>query len=344
MHAFRRPAGTRLAAASWLAKDWPAKKIDTRRDGLTKIQGRHALPLTGGSGDPIQRLVPDDAENASDGAPDGSWALTPKLIVPLGLALSCLAHLAFLTPAFFLAGTNPFNARPEDVIMVDIEAPEEVPKPADQKPPDEKPLDETPPAETTAGEIAKALPPSPPAAPDAQTAMAARAPPQPDPPAVRQPPAVPQALPAPQSPPADGPSAPGVADVFALPLTLPGGIVGYEVQGQGPAVTEKSDIAEDVIAAFRTRLKTCSTLPAGVTAQARVKLRIHLNPDGTLMRGPDQNPHPVGSIHGLTTGGGGELLNAAMAAVRKCQPYSMLPADRYDEWRTLDMTFTAASF
>jgi hypothetical protein len=126
-----------------------------------------------------------------------------------------------------------------------------------------------------------------------------------------------------------------------MPLTLPSGRIGYGYQG---AAIEKADIAADAVAAFRSHLKACSILPAEVTAKARVTLRILLNPDGTLVSGPDQNPRPVGNIFGMPNGGGGELLNAATAAVRKCQPYKMLPPDKYDEWKTFDITFTRENF
>jgi len=62
-----------------------------------------------------------------------------------------------------------------------------------------------------------------------------------------------------------------------------------------------------------------------------------------LTKGPDQNPHAVGTVYGVSVGGG-DLYTAAMAAVRKCQPYKMLPPDRYDEWKTLDLTFTKDNF
>ena len=35
-----------------------------------------------------------------------------------------------------------------------------------------------------------------------------------------------------------------------------------------------------------------------------------------------------------------ELLQSAIAALKHCQPYAMLPADRYGEWKVLDLDFT----
>jgi hypothetical protein len=38
------------------------------------------------------------------------------------------------------------------------------------------------------------------------------------------------------------------------------------------------------------------------------------------------------------------LRNSAAAALRRCQPYKMLPPDRYEEWKMLDITFTPQNF
>lgn len=38
------------------------------------------------------------------------------------------------------------------------------------------------------------------------------------------------------------------------------------------------------------------------------------------------------------------LMRGAMAALETCQPYTMLPADRYGEWKILDLSFTPRDF
>jgi hypothetical protein len=38
------------------------------------------------------------------------------------------------------------------------------------------------------------------------------------------------------------------------------------------------------------------------------------------------------------------IMKAAIHALEACQPYSMLPADKYKEWRELDLEFTPAGF
>jgi hypothetical protein len=37
-------------------------------------------------------------------------------------------------------------------------------------------------------------------------------------------------------------------------------------------------------------------------------------------------------------------MRAAIEALRTCQPYAVLPADKYDEWKVLDLSFTPQDF
>jgi hypothetical protein len=38
------------------------------------------------------------------------------------------------------------------------------------------------------------------------------------------------------------------------------------------------------------------------------------------------------------------LMQSAISALEACQPYAMLPADKYPEWKTLDLVFTPQDF
>ena len=38
------------------------------------------------------------------------------------------------------------------------------------------------------------------------------------------------------------------------------------------------------------------------------------------------------------------LLKSATEALQACQPYAMLPRDRYGEWKVLDLDFTPRDF
>ena len=49
-------------------------------------------------------------------------------------------------------------------------------------------------------------------------------------------------------------------------------------------------------------------------------------------------------IEGTASLKGVELMRGAVAALAACQPYAMLPADRYGEWKALDLSFTPRDF
>jgi hypothetical protein len=326
------------------------------------------LPLEGGNGGPPPSLVPlprPQRESADGATPEGGPTIRIKLLViPLGLAISCFAHLALLTPAAYFAGADPFNTAPADAITVDIVSPEEAgeaPKTGDDAKtesakPEAAPSDATPSfGQSSSG--ARAL--------DLQTAAApsptapAEPPPRSQPPSPRTSRAIPQdaiGQTAAQAPPAPTPTwlpeqfaaalpepaqteESAVTNKFAMPLTLPDGKVGGKYDSQA---VERAELSNDSIAAFRDRLKPCSLRPAGMAAGAKVVLRIYLKPDGSLATGLPQNPEPI-KIEGASAGGGA-LYQSAVAAVRRCQPYDMLPPDRYQEWKSLDLTFTPQDF
>jgi hypothetical protein len=142
-------------------------------------------------------------------------------------------------------------------------------------------------------------------------------------------------------PPSEPPPAqrdePNAASMFGIPLTMPDGRLGGMFDA---AAIDRANIANDDIAAFHRHLKTCSKLPAGVnkTDNFKAVLRIRLSPDGTLAAPPE--PIWVDQAHGR----GGALFQSAVAALRKCQPYTMLPPDKYDEWKVFDLSFTPQNF
>jgi hypothetical protein len=95
----------------------------------------------------------------------------------------------------------------------------------------------------------------------------------------------------------------------------------------------------EVIAELRRHLRSCAKLPSGVapTDPVRIKLRAVLATDGTLARPPILIEAPP-SAKGVA------VVNSAMSALQACQPYKMLPADKYQEWKVLDLSFTPQDF
>ena len=103
--------------------------------------------------------------------------------------------------------------------------------------------------------------------------------------------------------------------------------------------TDPADIASTLIAEFRRHLKTCSKLPASLSGadDVKVKLRVLMTPDGRLAAEPIL-------IEASASMKGPLLMQGAIRALQACQPYAMLPADRYGEWKVLDLNFTPQDF
>jgi hypothetical protein len=86
-------------------------------------------------------------------------------------------------------------------------------------------------------------------------------------------------------------------------------------------------------------LRSCAKLPAGVdpTDTVHIKLRTVLATDGTLARPPILIEAPP-SAKGVA------IVKSATSALQACQPYKMLPADKYEEWKVLDLPFSPRDF
>jgi hypothetical protein len=291
-----------------------------------------------------------------------------------GVIISAAGHVAAVMLAVLFTGANPFDSVATEAIAVDIispsevppdqpqtDAPETPPQPPQASPPQFDPRFElaltpqpqSPPPPSTATKPVQPAQPrardqqsgSPPAspsgasgAPGAPRASGAAAKPAA--------PAPPEGLPVQPPPPAaqetgrdaDAAATAGtrqttnVADLFGMPLTLPDGRLGGGFDA--PAI-EATKIERSSVDAFRAHLKTCAALPAGIAPSEKISLVVHvsLNADGTLAGQPtlmEASASPKGPI----------LLQSLLRGLRKCQPYNMLPADKYREWKSLDIRFT----
>ncbi len=80
-------------------------------------------------------------------------------------------------------------------------------------------------------------------------------------------------------------------------------------------------------------------LPKEIEASDKVaiKLRVQMTPDGRLAADPLL-------IEASASMKGPLLMQSAISALQACQPYGMLPADKYDEWKVLDLSFTPQDF
>jgi outer membrane biosynthesis protein TonB len=273
--------------------------------------------------------------------------MNPGRILRAGITGSAVAHLSVLMLVLFFTEVHPYSSVTAEPITVDIvTAAEAPPAPKKEEPPPEpkaKPSDTFDLSSKPEAAPAPAAPPppaaqQPPAAqPQQQAALTTPSPAPQQPPGARpQPPAAPPT-------PAYTPPEPDISIKYHVMLGLPpdlpvepakGGKDDYDAQA-----SKKADIDSGPVAEFRRHLKTCSKLPPSIAPSdsVMIRLRVFMTPDGKL------SAEPVvlegsGNLKGL------DLRQSAVDALQACQPYTMLPADRYGEWSVLDLTFTPQDF
>ncbi|WP_298376734.1 hypothetical protein [uncultured Bradyrhizobium sp.] len=289
------------------------------------------------------------------------------------LMASVFVHLMLLALIFLYSEVHQFDPVAADTVPVEIVTPQEVakseikpdpvpspsPTPEFQLPSLDKPVDtaksepsaQAPaPQPQQAQQQKQATPPEPKPSPAPQ--HAAVEPPAPQTPASQTPP-----MPQPTAQQAAPPSQPAYAQpepdlsvkynvMLGLPPDIPVKLPADAPHGPGPgkdnfdaAATEQADVGSSVVAEFRRHLKSCMKLPATLSTgdDVRIKLRVFMKPDGKLGASPLL-------IEATASEKGPLLLKSATEALQACQPYAMLPRDRYGEWKVLDLDFTPRDF
>jgi hypothetical protein len=281
----------------------------------------------------------------------------PEPFVRPGLIISAVAHGTAVLLAVLFTSASPFDSVATEAITVDIISPDEVPPDQPQAAPEEPPgPPKEPPPELDFDFNLAMTPPPPlsmpppmpsaeakPVQPPAKTPQGGRRPasaaalsrgaamppatpqPAPAPPILAQPPTAPDIK-------EGSDQATSVADLFGMPLALPDGRLGGGFDA--PAI-ETARIDRSSVEALRAHMRTCAALPAGVSRGDKISLvvRVKLNADGTLAGSPTL-------IEGTASPKGPVVLQSLLSGLAKCQPYNMLPADKYQEWKSLDMRFT----
>lgn len=274
-----------------------------------------------------------------------------------GAAISVTAHVAALAAWLLLAGVHPFEPTSAEAITVDIVTPDEAP-PLPKEPDTydfptlddkeqavQKQADAPQPKPDAAQPQQKSAEPPAPAASAAskpqqdsrQAALQQQQADQPKPAEQPQSQAQPQAAPQPPPPQQEVPTAaPDITSKFGMMFTLPDAGAAGDFDAKA---TASANISREDAAALRAHLKTCSVLPRSVSPADNVSvvLRVAFRRDGTLATEPLL-------IQASASEKGPALMKGAMDALQKCQPYAMLPADRYDQWRLLDLSFAPKDF
>jgi hypothetical protein len=271
----------------------------------------------------------------------------PRQSIGSGVAASVIAHLSALALVLIFAEVRPFRAVKTEPIAVDLVAPSEMPPASNETPPplptpSEPPENSSMPAASkpaspaVAPDVPAAAVPQPAAQPQKQSAISR---PSSDPPQAVKPP--PPAAPAASAAPAYVPPEPDLSVKYhvllGLPPTLPSVTSGAD--DFDAAASKQADIATNLVSQFRGHLKSCSKLPGSIqpSDNITVMLRVFLSPDGRLEREPVL-------VEASASAKGPALMQAAIVALQGCQPYAMLPKERYGEWKVLDLSFTPRDF
>lgn len=282
--------------------------------------------------------------------------MTLRTAITSGIAASVLVHLVAIGVVLVVAEVRPFAEEPEQRIEVDVVTADEAPpppiaetkpdepkpsEPADTKPTETKPALDLPEIKPTLETKPAETPPQPAQKQAEQKPKPPVKPPEPEPP---KPQAAPQ--PSPQPPPQQQqaapyppaiPQEPDVTVKYSVLLGLPAD--NFDASTFDAKAETRANISADSAAALLARLKSCAALPPGVkpSDNVRIVLRVALSPDGQLAGEPML-------IEASASAKGPTLMHGAMAALSACQPYTMLPADKYQEWKVLDLTFTPQDF
>jgi hypothetical protein len=269
------------------------------------------------------------------------------------IAASAIVHLSIVALLILFAEVHPFGATPTEPITVDLVTAAEVDKktepvqtPAPQLPLPDKPTAAPAPAEQPKQAAAPTMPQTAP--PEPPPPSAGTTPQKPLPQSARR-----NASPPPRTPSATSPSPalaytppePDVTVKYHVMLGLPGELPAPSSPADKPGdgidatASTAADVESGLIAEFRRRLKTCSKLPVSIAPSDNVmiRLRVLMASDGTLAAEPIL-------IEASASEKGPLLMQGAISALQACQPYAMLPKDRYGEWKVIDLTFTPREF
>ena len=299
--------------------------------------------------------------------------MEPRRIIRTDIAASAVAHLSLVALIVLISEVHPFQLPATDSVAVEIVTQEELKKKEEKAPdptpspspefrlPDfavkEKQDNSTTPPTQSSTEKQAAAQQQPAPKPSSQPS------PQPSPPRQQDAKAQPQPTPEPQPTPQSQPTSPpqqqaaapayrppepdatvkygvrlGLPESLPMPSDAPKDAPKDEIGGARDTTAAK--LSGDVIAEFYRHLRSCAKLPPEITRSDKVhiKLRTFMSSDGRLAAEPALIEASASPSKGLA------MLHSAKAALQACQPYTMLPADKYQEWRVLDLTFAPKDF
>jgi outer membrane biosynthesis protein TonB len=270
-----------------------------------------------------------------------------KRYIRPGLAVSVIGHLAALIVGFFFIGANAFHAPPPEAMVVEVVAPDEMPRfegmpsnlhssgsetpspangngPVTQAPPPQpRPQQQQSQQHPTPQREAKEAPAPRPPAPEATQAELVRA--EKTEPEKQNQSSEAQTA---SSPPEQTPQQPNIAEAVAQYAALGGPLGG----GFAAPPVDTNAPGYDWTMPFRERVGMCSKRPEGAEPGDKfsIKIRISFNRDGTL-ESPPRLLVPTPSAKQRA------LMESAVDALQTCQPFTMLPPEKYRQWKTMEV-------
>ena len=257
-----------------------------------------------------------------------------------GLIISAVGHLGLLAIGLLYLHASAQEAVPPDATVVELVTPQEIPR-----------LSGTPSPLRNSGTQRQAIPQPPVRAQNApqqpeqkeqkeqkeerDAAAKTKAPPMPlaeTGEVAANPPLDPPAPTPTQTP--DAPDTPETAAQRAQQALL-GGSLGA---GFNAPPVDSPVVGYDFTEKFREVVSSCAPQVPNVDPRERlsVRIRVFLNRDGTLTRAPmmrEANPSSKQEA----------MMQSFATGLEKCQPYTMLPQEKYSQWKVIDLVVFAVN-
>jgi hypothetical protein len=267
-----------------------------------------------------------------------------------GLAVSAIGHIAALTAGWFLVGASALHAPPPEAMVVEVVTPDEMPRfegmpsnlhssgpdtpspangkrPVTQAPPPQPRPQQEQQAQRNPNQQREAKEAPRPPAPEATQAELVRAEKTEPEKQVQSSERQPAASPPTEQKPEQPNVAKEVAQYLANGGPLGGGFAAPPVDTNVPGY--------DWTVQFRERVGMCSRVPAWIDPadKVNIKIRISFNRDGTLAS-------PPRSLVRAPSAEQRALMDSAVDALGRCQPFTMLPPEKYKQWKTMEVYVT----
>ena len=275
-----------------------------------------------------------------------------KRYIRSGLIVSVIGHLGGVIVALLSVSPNAFRAPPPDAMVVEVVTPNELPRFEGTLSKLYSSGSETPSPADGKGPVTQAPPPKPRAQTEQETQQRPIPPhqtqeataPRPSAPEATQAELVRTGKTEPEkqnksserqlaaSPPTEqSPEQPNIAEEVRQYVALGGPLGG----GFAAPPVDTNVLGYDWTAPFRESVGMCTKRPEGVEPDDKfhIKVRISFNRDGTLASPPRLLvPAPSAKQRAL--------MERVVDALQTCQPFTMLPPEKYKQWKTMEVYVT----